>query len=203
MTIKSPFYIDDNFLAKVQCEDIIDRSFYDYPNVVEGVPQKSVTRNVLTENRIVPFIEDALDAIEDHFDGYYHKGILPTTIEYYPEGAKAESRCENSLYIDGKWMRNSNIDLVGIIFLKSSVESSNVDPYSEVYGSRLEFISHQFGFTPQAGQLIVFPGNEYFVNTIIPPKMGDLYAIRFHLVGEEPFEYDPKDYPGNYKNWFK
>jgi hypothetical protein len=201
MNVKSPFYIVEDFLSPQECEDIVARSFFEYPTTVDGSPIKSTTRNLLTENRILQYFTDILDDIEDYYD-YEHRGILPLSIEYYPQGMVPEGfRCENSVY-DSKWRRVNDNDLTGIVFLKTSVQQANLDPATEVYGSRLEFSNHNFGFTPQIGQLIIFPSGPNFLNSTLPAKLGDMYQIRVQFVGEDKLEYNPRDFPGDYRTWF-
>ena len=200
---KPPFFIIDEFLSPLECEDIVSRSFYEFPNTDSGVTLKSVTQNVLTQNRVLPYLEDIIPDLEAYF-GFEHGGILPFNIECYPQGCKQEGlRAENSHQKEGKWMRVNDHDFTGIIFLKENGVETNFDDDFEVYGSKLEFSNHLFGFTPARGRLIVFPSAPNFVNTTISPKLGDLYQIRFQIVAMSPYNYDMKKFPGNYTTWFK
>lgn len=200
---KPPFFILDEFLSPLECEDIVNRSFYEFPNTVNGVPVKSVTKNVLTQNRILPYLEDLIPYLESYFD-FEHGGILPISIEHYPEQCKQEGlRAENSMLKDGKWQRSDENDFTGIIFLKDSSEETNFDDSFEVYGSKLQFPNHNFSFVPARGRLIVFPSAPNFNNATISPKLGDLYQIRFKIVSMDPYKYDMSKFPGNYQTWFR
>jgi len=200
---KCPFFIVNNFLSPLECEDIVNRSYFEFPNTDKGVPVKSVTQNVLTQNRILPYLEDLIPALEDYFE-FEHGGILPFNIECYPRGCKQEGlRAENSLKRDGKWTRVNDHDFTGVIFLKENSTETNFDDSFEVYGSKLEFPNHLFGFSAERGTLIVFPSAPNFVNTTISPKFGDMYQVRFQLVAAKPYNYDMAKFPGNYKTWFK
>ncbi|QDJ96501.1 hypothetical protein Xoosp13_315 [Xanthomonas phage Xoo-sp13] len=200
---KSPFFIVDDFLSPLMCEDIVARSFFEFPNVENGTVVKSITQNVLTQNRVLPLLEDLIEDLEDYYN-YEHGGILPFNIEYYPEKCKQEGlRAENSFLKDNKWMRSNDHDFTGIIFLKTESSDRNFDESFEIYGSKLEFPNHQFGFVPSRGRLVVFPSAPNFTNVTISPKIGDLYQIRFQLVGMKPYNYDMNEFPGNYKTWFK
>lgn len=200
---KCPFFIVNNFLSPLECEDIINRSYYEFPNTVNGVSVKSVTQNLLTQNRILPYLEDVVSDLETYFD-FEHGGILPINIEYYPQNCKQEGlRAENSMKRDGKWQRVNDHDFTGVIFLKDDSTDRNFDDSFEVYGSKLEFPNHLFGFPPARGRLIIFPSAPNFVNNTISPKIGDHYQIRFQMVAMEPYNYDMAKFPGNYTTWFK
>ncbi len=200
---KSPFFIVPEFLSPLECEDIVNRSYFEFPNTVNGVPVKSTTQNLLTQNRILPYLEDIIPSLETYY-GYEHGGILPPTIEYYPQGCKQEGkRAENSWLKDGKWMRINDHDFTAIIFLKDNSTDRNFDDLFEVYGSKLEFPNHLFGITPERGTMVVFPSAPNFVNATISPKLGDLYQIRIQMVAMDPYHYDMSKFPGNYKTWFK
>ena len=200
---KCPFFIVDNFLSPLECEDIISRSNFEFPNTQNGRPVKSITQNVLTQNRVLPYLEELIPTLEEYY-GFEHGGILPFNIECYPANAVQEGyRCENSYRREGEWVRTTDVDLTCIIFLKedNSVDN-NFDDLFEVYGSSLQFINHSFGFRPERGQLIVFPSGPNFVNATISPKIGDMYQLRISLVGMQPYKYDMRKFPGNVKTWF-
>lgn len=199
---KSPFFIIDDFLSPLECEDIINRSHFEFPNKENGTPIKSSTQNVLTQNRILPYLEDMIPAFEEYYS-VEHGGILPFAIECYPEGCKPEGiRAENSVRRDGKWARINEHDFTGIIFLKDSSTDVNFDDYFEVYGTKLEFPTHQFGFMASRGQLIIFPSAPNFINYTVSPKLGDMYQIRFQMIMMTPYKYDMNTFSGTYKDWF-
>lgn len=207
MRTKSPFFIVDNFLSPMECESIINRSFFEFPNMENGKAIKSITRNITTEDQIVPYLEDLIDILEDYYE-YEHFGILPLDIEYYPERSTPEGiRCENSMY-NGKWMLKNDYTLTGVIFLKDDNLGTDFDEYFEVHGAKLQFPNHQFGFRPERGQLIIFPSGPNFLNHVIPPKLGDMYQIRFQIVGSNRnpekslWRYDESKFPGDYRSWF-
>ncbi len=199
---KSPFFIIDAFLSPLECEDIVERSYFEFPNKENGVPVKSTTQNVLSQNRILPYLEELVPILEEYYD-YEHAGILPLSIECYPENCRPEGlRSENSMKMEGRWRRVNDHDFTGVIFLKDSSSDTNFDDYFEVYGTKLEFPHHQFGFLPERGQLIIFPSAPNFVNSTTSPKLGDMYQMRFQIVGMDPYNYDMRKFPGNYSTWF-
>lgn len=206
MTTKSPFFVIDNFLSPMECEGIVERSIFEFPNMIDGVPIKSVTRNILTEELVLDYLDELIEPLEEYY-GYKHVGILPFDIEHYPQQSQNEGlRCENSLY-NGRWLRVNDHELTGIIFLKDDNTGTNFDDYFEVYGAKLQFPNHRFSFHPQRGQLVIFPSGPNFLNSVIPPKIGDLYQIRFQIVGTapdgKPFVYNPAMFPGDFRSWFK
>lgn len=202
MTNKSPFFIVDNFLSPLECEDIVNRSYYEFPNIENGIPVKSSTRNVLTQNRVLPYLEDLIPSLEKYYN-FEHAGILPFDIECYPQKCKPEGvRSESSMRMEGSWRRINDIDFTGIIFLKDNSSDKNFDDDFEIYGSKLEFPSHAFGFVPARGRLVIFPSAPNFINSTTSPDIGDLYQIRVQFVATEPYKYDMANFPGNYKTWF-
>lgn len=203
MKSKSPFLVIDNFLTPLECELVVERSFFNFPNTdVNNFPIKSVTRNIPSEELVLDKLDQVIDVMEEYY-GYEHAGVLPFDIEHYPEGAKPEgTRCENSLY-NGKWLRMNDQDFTAILFLKDENATPNFDDYFEVYGARLQFKNYNFSFHPQRGQLVIFPSGPHFLNSVIAPSVGDLYQIRMQFVGLRPYTFDPSKFPGNHTTWFK
>jgi hypothetical protein len=99
-------------------------------------------------------------------------------------------------------MRLYNRDFTGVIFLSDYQEQVPFDDEYEVFGGKLEFYSHKFGFNPQRGTLIIFPSDPHFINATSPIQAGDLFQIRFHITCTQPYLYNPKNFPGNYTTWF-
>lgn len=203
MKSKSPFIVIDNFLTPLECEAAVERSFFNFPNENDDrKPIKSITRNIATEELVMEKIDSVLDIMEEYYD-YEHGGILPLEVEHYPEKSIPEgTRCENSLY-NGKWLRVNDHDFTAILFLKDDNMSVNFDDYYEVYGARLQFRNYNFSFHPQRGQLVIFPSGPHFLNSVIPPSIGDLYQLRMQFVGLKPYTFDPALFPGDHTTWFK
>ncbi|WAX21628.1 hypothetical protein [Stenotrophomonas phage RAS14] len=203
MASKSPFIVIDNFLTPLECEKVVERSFFNFPNEdADGRSIKSVTRNYATEDLVLERMDDIIDMMEEYYE-YEHGGILPIDVEYYPERSVPEgTRCENALY-NGKWMRVNDHDFTAVLFLKDDNMSTNFDDYYEVYGARLQFPNYNFSFHPQRGQLVIFPSSQHFLNSVLPPSIGDLYQLRMQFVGMKPYTFDPTKFPGNHTTWFK
>jgi hypothetical protein len=203
MKIKSPFFVIENFIEPLTCEDIISRLDHTVPNYnSSGKPEKTIKFNRLTEIRLLPSLEMIIPDLETYY-GYQHKGLTGFTFEWYPQGFQGDRpRCENSEYIDKRWTRVNNNDFCGLIILNEYNDKPPFDPYFEVNGGKINFPNHKFSFNPKRGTLIVFPGNENFLNFVGQVKNGDLNLIRYHITAEKPYRYDIKNFPGDYKSWF-
>lgn len=199
----SPFFIIDNFISPLNCEDIIDRLNHTFPNYnKEQKPIKTVKSNILTQTRITPLLEDMIPELESKY-GHQHKGILPFDFEWFVPGVVLEPpKCSNSVYKNDKWQRINDYDFTGIIFLNEYQDGVPFDPFFEVYGGKLEFVNQGFGINPKRGTLVIFPGGPHFSNYTSEIKAGELNQIRFNMVATKNYEYDPNMFPGNYKTWF-
>lgn len=200
---RSPFLVINDFLSPLTCEDIVDRLTLSFPETdVNGRPVKSVTANRLSEVRLADYLDEACGFIEEYYDTTV-RGVQPLQFEWYPEGCAATGhRCDNSLYSNGGWHRSNNKDFVGIIFLNDYQENTPFDPMFEVRGGKLQFPTHNFGFNPKRGMLVVFPGNEYFVHNTAAISVGELHQIRIHFSTDPQYVYNPKAFPGTYETWF-
>lgn len=189
-------------------ENIIDTLDLNFPDEdAHGNPLKTVSPNRLAEMRILPLLEDLIPVVEQYY-GFETKGILPLKFEWYVEGFQTEAAKNLSFYYERtqtKWRRISDIDFTGVIFLTdyNNGDSSPIDTDFEVYGGKLEFPNHAFGFNPQRGTLVLFPECQFFANATSQIQYGELLQIRFHIVAETPFKYDPNNFKGNYTKWFK
>lgn len=201
---KSPFIVIQDFVSPLTCEDIVSRLNNSFPETDDsGRPKKSVTTNQLSEMRLADYLDEALDLVEDHY-GVTVKGVHPLEFETYPEGFPTSSaQCENSSLISGKWHRSNNRDFVGILFLTDYQDKAPFDPEFEVKGGKLQFPTHGFGFNPKRGMLVIFPGNEYFINGTSAVEVGELNQVRIYMTTPEPYQYDPDLFPGNYEVWFR
>lgn len=138
----------------------------------------------------------------EHY-GIEYKGTEPIKFEWYPPGASKPLHAENSEFIKEKWLRVRACDLTAVLFLSDYQNSPAFDQEYEVYGGKLEFPQHQFGFNPNRGTLVVFPSAPHFINQSTTVLAGDLYQARINIVAKAPYLYDPTKFPGNYTVWFK
>lgn len=203
MINKSPFLIVKDFISPLECERIVGAVENGLPDCDNsGRELKTVRFNSLYQKRIWEAFEDYFSYIEDWFSVEIDY-LTALDVEWYPANCIQENaRCENSMFIANAWKLTNNYDFTVIIFLKDYNASSNFDEEFEVYGGKLEFPNHQFGFSPQRGTAIIFPSNQYFINVTKSPEYGDLFQMRFHVVCSKRFKYDPKQFNGNYKTWF-
>lgn len=200
---KSPFLVYQDFLSPLMCENIvaaIDMYSPDYDE--EGRPIRRVRRHDDAEAIIFDRLEKNIVNVEEYYD-FDCKGVEKMTFEYYPEGTgNQEHTCENSNYVRKKWVRTRDRDITGILFLSDFQDQVPFDSEFEVFGGKLEFPQHRFGFNPNRGTLILYPSGPHFINTTTGILAGDLYQVRLHLSGTMPYLYNPDDFPGDFTNWF-
>lgn len=201
--IKSPFFIVEEFVSPLTCEDIVDTMGFGYPETnAKGKVIRSVAPNRLLEARLADSLADLLPEIEAHY-ALEIKGVLPFECEWYPQGCAASQQvCENSTYLNSKWIRSNNRDLVGILFLSDYQAKVPFDPDFEVRGGKLQFPTHGFGFNPKRGMLVIFPGSSNFVNFTGGIDVGNLFQVRIPMAATRPYIYNMKEFPGNYEAWF-
>jgi len=206
---KSPFYVIQEFLSPLKTEEIVDAMDCQEPDTdVDGFAIRNIRSNDVCEEMIYHTMQEHLPAIEEYYNIKY-RGTERVMFEWYPHGcAKQEPRCENASYAKkpgqkGGWVRNRDRDLSCVLFLSDFQSNIPFDTDYEVYGGKLEFPQHDFGFNPQRGTLIVFPSGPHFINTLTDIVYGDLFMARFHLAAQAPFLYDPKNFPGDYKTWLE
>lgn len=190
--MKSPFIIEQNLLSPGLCEDIIQSIKLD----LLIAPHKHDIELVIFQH-----LQHILPKFEDYYDVNY-ENISNMIMEGLPIKSKP-SISDNSSFINGKWTRIHNIDFTGIIFLS---DFNNKPPFSksfEVYGGKLEFPQHKFGFNPERGTLILFPSNPHFHYKFSDILIGNAYQIRFNITCTSEFVYDRMNFKGNYLTWFQ
>lgn len=201
-TPKSPFVVIQNFLSPKVCEQLVYKLGFYAPDVdTENKPLKMTRHNEYCEDIIYGQFEQMIPQLEQYY-GFQHNGTESVTFEFLPEEYVAECRCENSKYIEKKWARVYNRDISCVLFLSDYNEEPPFDSDYEVYGGKLEFPQHQFGFNPERGTLIIFPSGPHFINGNAAIVYGDSFQARFHLAAQMPYLYQPDQFPGNYTNWF-
>lgn len=200
--IRSPFYVVEGFLSPLLCEEILDICDFTFPDSdKEGrsiMTDKSCERaEAIVYDRLLPLLPD----IQSHYQ-FLYKGTEPMWFEWYPEGSKGVMGAENSKFIKGKWLRTRQRDITGVLFLCDYQDVANFEQDYEVYGGKLEFPQHAFGFNPHRGTLVLFPSDPHFINFTSDIRFGDLFQVRMHIAADKPYLYDPSMFPGNYTQWF-
>jgi hypothetical protein len=201
MAIKSPFYVVENFISPLKCEDVIDDLNFLVPDTdKEGREIKTVKTCEQSEL----FLYDRIQLLLPELQAYYtilYKGTEEISFEMFPQGSTDTPHAENSMFTRGKWLRVKERDLTAVLFLCDYQNQPPLEEF-EVYGGKLEFPQHGFGFNPSRGTLIVFPSDPHFINSTAPSLIGDLYQARIHIAARKPLIYDPRQFPGNYTSWF-
>ena len=202
--VKSPFLVVQNFLSPLLCEEVVDDLHFLYPDTdLEGVPVKTAKGHERSEEAVFHKFTPHIPNLELHYNVEY-RGTEPMLFEWYAQGCKGEKpHCENSNYESRKWVKIRDRDLTCVVFLCDYQEKTPFDSDFEVYGGKLEFAQHRFGFNPQRGTLIVFPSGPHFINNTTPILAGDLYQVRFHVATTQQYKHNPVAWPGDYTTWFE
>ncbi len=202
MTPKSPFIVYQEFLSPLLCEEIIDEMDVTVPDTDPyGDPIPSIRHNKKSEKFIFDRLQQILGTIQEYYRVEY-RGTEKMLFEWYPQGSTGKLTCDSCDFVGKKWVRTRDRDITAILFLTNYNETPSFDDTYEVYGGKLEFPTHNFGFNPERGTLILFPGTPHFINAVSPVQVGDLFQIRIHIATKTPFLYQPADYPGNFFSWF-
>lgn len=201
---KAPFYIVEEFISPLACETIIDMLDFTIPDTDrQGDVVSSVRRNDQSQGMIYERLLLLFPELQAYFR-FIYRGTQPVDFEWCPQGSPGVTvHSENSNFARGKWVRTQARDFTGVLFMNDYQEKIPFEHDYEVYGGKLEFPQHQFGFNPQRGTLIVFPSAPHFINLTTPIYAGDLYQARFHIAAQSPYIYQPRNFPGNYTTWFK
>lgn len=201
-TPKSPFLVFQNFLSPKVCESIVDDLGFYSPDVdPEGNPIKMFRFKMEAEEIIFNRLEPNIPLIVNYFDTTY-RGTEQIIFEYLAQGTTSVPICENSNYVRKKWVRTKDRDITCVLFLSDYNENAPFDTDYEVYGGKLEFPQHGFGFNPQRGTLVCYPSGPHFINANAAVLEGDLFQARIHIATETPLLYDPRKFPGDYRTWF-
>ena len=201
---KSPFLIKQEFVSPKLCEFIVDSlQFVDPDESKEGKPVKTVKRDEATQMLIFDRLQEIVPEIEEHYNIKY-KGTEEMDFEWYPQDSiNGESICENSNYLRKKWVKTKDRDISGILFLSEYQDKVPFDSEYEVYGGKLQFPQHDFGFHANRGTLILFPSGPHFINAVNSIYAGDLFQVRIQIAAKNSMIYQPVDFPGDYTTWFE
>lgn len=208
MSYKSPFLIVRNFLSPLKCEEVVEGLRNTLPNTDQrGNPTLTVKGSRLFESRMLPDFKDLLP----DFENYYNvetKTTTPFAFEWYPTGYAGEkAKCDGYQFLgkrgkSAEWIRVKDYDFTVTIFLNDHSDSHNFDERFECRGGKLEFPTHDFGFNPTRGTMVIFPCRPQFINAVGGVQLGDMNMIRFHVITKDDYEYNPEEFKGGYKEWF-
>lgn len=199
---KSPFFVVQDFISPMMCEDIVDSLEFNVPDVdKDDRPIPTIKTSEIAEQVIYERFLQLIPQLEKYYNVSY-KGMERVQFEWFPQGSEGEAHAENSNFLRGKWLRTKQRDLTAVLFLSDYQEHDQFEQEFEVYGGKLEFPQHKFGFNPQRGTLVVFPSDPHFINITSGVFIGDLFQARIQLAAQTPYIYQPRDFPGNYTMWF-
>lgn len=200
---KSPFYVIPEFISPLMCEEVIDACEFTVPELdKEGKEVKTTRTCEGAEGIIYERLFGIIPELQQYYD-FEYKGTERMAFEWFPQESIGEFQCENSNFLRGKWLRTKSRDLSGILFLSDYQEQTPFEKEFEVYGGKLEFNQHAFGFNPQRGTLVLFPSDPHFINITSRVFVGDLFQARIQIAATTPYIYQPDNFPGNYTTWFK
>jgi len=201
-TNRSPFYVIEGFASPKTCEQVVDLlDFYTPDTDPEGNPIKMYRYKEDAEEIIFNHLQPYIPQIMEYYDTVY-QGTETIQFEFFSEGIVPTPICENSNYLNKKWVRTKNRDISAILFLFDYNDSPPFDSDYECYGGKLEFPQHRFSFVPQRGTLIVYPSVPHFINATSMVLYGEMIQARIHMATQLPYLYDPKHFPGDYTTWF-
>lgn len=204
-SVRSPFFVIDELLSPLSCEQIVDE--IDFNGFSVDPATSKPTKTTLTNKRCDVLVEDALvqhiDAINRHF-GVEVDDVLSIAYEWFPEGcASLPAAADGFTRMGRDWVRSSSEDLVAILFMSQYNTVAPFDSDFEVFGGKLEYPTFGFGFNPTMGSLIVHPAAPNFISTTSPVIVGDLFQARIRLSSRRPVRFDIRDYPGDFRTWFR
>ena len=191
--IKSPFDISQKAVSVKLCEELV-RAAMPHSGEVFIEPVRNDEISDLVNNHLVHRIKER-----------YNSNVIKSdvTIESYSTNSTPNFTCESTVFSNGMWYRNKDIDFVTIVFLKDHlVTGEAMDPAFEVVGGKLEFPTFKFSFNPERGTCVTYPAVPNFMNAISKVKIGQAELLRILHRSDTMFAYDPNEYPGNLKSWF-
>lgn len=200
---KSPFYVIPEFISPMMCEEIIDQLDFTVPDVDnKGNPVPSVKTEPDYEMYLFNEFQKYKDSISAYFESD-HRATTEFTFTWFPKGSKGAMHSESSVYLKDKWVRIYDRDITCVLFLSDYNDIAPFDDDYEVYGGKLEFPQHGFGFNAQRGTLIAFPSEPHFLNGVTSILAGSLYLAKFHIATKAPLLFNPAKFPGDYITWLR
>lgn len=200
---KPPFFIVDEFLTEEECLTVLDRLNFTFPSEENGQFIKTLIGNKVISDSIVHMFSYYEEDVEHYYDVEL-RSFTNVSVEWFPQGCRQDGVvCENSFLRNGEWKRRNSNDFTAVVFLKNKNTSSDFDEYTDVYGGTLQFPVQNVSIHPKMGTLVLFPSGPHFRNNTTSPQLGDMVQLRFHIVCEKPYAYSIKNFPGDYRTWWK
>ena len=196
--IKSPFLIYPNFLSPLMCGDLTtNHKLIEEDDGLCLLKAKLDLTSIITDK-----INEIIYDIMSHYD-IEILDITPPMFYELKQNSINKPQCDSSRFLNEKWVQVFPRDLSGYIALCNYNDKVPFDEKFEVYGGKLEFPQHDFGFNPQVGTLILYPSGPHFIHQHTVISYGDLFYIQFFLKSNVPYLYSPEHFPGDYTTWFK
>jgi len=201
-TPRTPFVVVQNFISPKQCEIIVDDLGYYEPDTnPEGKPIKMMRHHEASEKIVYNKFQALIPTLEQYYD-FEHRGTEHMSFEYLAAGVEPEAVCDNAKWVNKTWVKTKDRDFSAVLFLSDYQDKVPFDSDYEVFGGKLEFLQHKFGFNPERGTLVVYPSGPHFINAFAEILAGELFVARFFIAAQTPFLYQPANFPGNYLSWF-
>ena len=204
--VKSPFLVFQDFITAEEADTIASMVRVEPLLNEEGEPQPLERFHEPAETMLFEKLKPLVPTLESHYSGFTYRGTEPLLFQQFPvtNGQPAEApHCENAVFKRKRWIRVRDRDLTGLLWLKDYREAPPFDIKQHVLGGKLEFPVFNFGFQPQKGTLTVYPACERFISLTSAVLVGELQCVRVQISGEGIWLYDPIDYPGDFRDWFK
>jgi hypothetical protein len=199
---KSPFIIVENAISKKACDEIITSLQHSEPNYMHDKVALTIKFNKLEELRLQSLLDDLLDYAEPYY-GFETQKVAPFIFEWYPQGYESKYiSSDSNTFFDGKWIKSRQVDFTILLFLSTESHDSISDRDMQHVGGGLQFPTHAFTLHPKAGDLLMFPSNKNFLNTVSSIKLGNMNLIRILVTAKEDYNYEKEKFPGTYKDWF-
>ena len=199
--VKSPFLIYEDAISPLQCERIVDSvEFITLDVNKQGKPIESTKTSDLGSSLIHAAIQTHAEEIATRY-GAPILDLDATRVIWSDSTVSPRPLCDNSVRVQNSWLRVHNRDLVAVVFMSDFNDKPPFDSDFEVYGGKMEFPSHGFGFNPVRGTMIILPCDPHFTHLLSPISIGDLYISKTYITLERPLIYSPKNFPGTWSQW--
>lgn len=203
METRSPFFIIHEAISPLQCEQIADSAEFLYLDVNKaGQPIMTIKHTELAHGIVSQALHHHKDEIEEHYKAAI-TDLEPTRVQWSDDTVSPTVICDNSVRIKDKWLRVHNRDLTALVFLSDYNDKVPFDTEFEVYGGKIEFPSHNFGFNPVRGTMVIYPCDPHFAHVFSKISMGELFISKTFIQLNPPLIYSPKNFPGTWQQWLE
>lgn len=199
--VNSPFIIIENAISPLQCEEVVDSMEFLSLDVDKTGNSRLTTKMSDFGSAMIDPIVRGLDNQITAKYGSSIFGLDKTRVCWADHSVQPGPICDNSIHVKNKWLRVHDRDLTVVVFLSDYNEQPPFDGEFEVYGGKMEFPSHGFGFNPIRGTMIIMPADPHFTHIFSPISAGDLYISKTFVTLKEVMIYSPKQFPGVWSQW--